>query len=209
MRWGGLLFALCVSACNVAYADEATQQKMELRFLEGRLHELDELVDPDDPWTQYILLARDLYWRRHPAAAVPEDMDQSNAALRQRLQWLREARTSAPDAAAGADDVRLPYLTALLRDRARREFAEGFPNRTNGHHFQTLDLTSDRATKAVDVGLILLDVYEDAPPTEREQRETAEASWLARRNARIGIGAVVALLLACAFLGLRLRPPSS
>ena len=194
MRW--MLALLLLTGATPAHADEAERAAVERAFLEGRLNDL-SLLETADGWTRYARYVRDRYWRQGgddwTAEGGPE-------LLVRRRAWIRKHATGDAGPYPTADDDPLPILTALIVEREQRERDA----RIDATPIRDLKLTKRMLTKARRVGLDLLEVHARFVPNAEDLASADRADALATRNAWLGLGAVLLLVVACVVLAARL-----
>lgn len=195
-----LVLIALVLAAPPAHADDAGRAEVQRLFLQGRLLELDVVVDDADAWQRYVVLVRDHYWRRRGVGepVVPAD---ASKLLTQRLTWIQDRGSKPARPYPTAADDPLPILTALIVDREARE-QDG---RVDAAPLRKLTLDGAEA-EALDVSLWALGVHRtfEANPDDVASADRAES--LATRNAWIGLGAAFLLLLASVILARRFSP---
>lgn len=202
MRRVVLLVLLLGWVADIALADDADRRAIERAYLEGYVDALE--VAGDDPWTRFALLVRDHYWQTG-TTPLPESIPGAGDLLRRRLDWLRAYQTGQAGAYPSADDDPMPVLTALIVERELRERSTDDKLHVDAAPLRNLAVDGAEG-RALDVGLELMEVHHTFIANDEDLKSEARAESLASRNAWVGIGAVLVLLLLTVSFGTRWAP---
>jgi len=196
--------ALCASAAPAAEFAPEARHRAENAFLQGRLRDLDRILKgAASPLDRFPLWLRDTYWRSGPRKTPLQEGDR--ALFQASLAWIREPEGPHPLGHGGGDPY--PILTALVRDRLRREHRGGL-GLPEESPLVVLALRLDPQTEKDETFFLgersralMGPVYKGVVPDAADRKLEAESRRLRGRNERwalisLGLFLLLALVLA-------------
>jgi len=212
---GGLVLGAPSAGAGPEPLPDAVHRRAEDAFVVGRLDDLDAILGTGTAAVDLEPLAvRDLFWRpTDPRPTLPVAADDRGLSAR-RVTWLgrlalqrtggAEVRSPYPGPEANETDA-YPRLTALVRDRLRRESvgARGLPRESPLSGISDPDIEAFQtwyARRAYE-GPLDTDLPEEDRRAEAAQR--AQVAEIGARNVRLGVGALLVLVVG-AWLGGRI-----